>query len=127
MLTDEVVSIPVQILRNGLRLIAFGSTTPGKVEVRYFSSDADIREDDVLVTSGVGGVFPPGLSVGKIESVERNSSTGFARAQAQPSSHPERYRHFLILKVPLDGVEAPVGVKPSIPKSEQSGATPKSK
>lgn len=127
MLTDEVVSIPVQILRNGLRLIAFGSTTPGKVEVRYFSSDADIREDDLLVTSGVGGVFPPGLSVGKIEKVERNSSTGFARAQAQPSSHPERYRHFLILQVPLDQGVAPFAVKPSIPNSEQSGATSKSK
>ena len=127
MLTDEIVSIPVQILRNGLRLIAFGSTTPGKVEVRYFSSDADIREGDELVTSGVGGVFPPGLSVGKIDSVERNSSTGFARAQAQPSSHPERYRHFLILQVPLEGGETPGGVKPSMSKSEQSGATSKSK
>lgn len=127
MLTDEVVSIPVQILRNGLRLIAFGSTTPGKVEVRYFSSDADIREDDLLVTSGVGGVFPPGLSVGKIETVERNSSTGFARAQAQPSSHPERYRHFLILQVPLEGGEAPATVKPLMPKLEPSGATFKSK
>lgn len=127
MLTDEIVSIPVQILRNGLRLIAFGSTTPGKVEVRYFSSDADIREGDELVTSGVGGVFPPGLSVGKIDSVERNSSTGFARAQAQPSSHPERYRHFLILQVPLEGGETPGAVKPSMSKSEQSGATSKSK
>lgn len=127
MLTDEVVSIPVQILRNGLRLIAFGSSSPGKVEVRYFSSDADIREGDLLITSGVGGVFPPGLSVGKIDSVERNSSTGFARAQAQPSSHPERYRHFLILQVPVDGNETPVSQKPASPKSETSGATPKSK
>jgi rod shape-determining protein MreC len=72
MLTDEIVSIPVQVLRNGLRLIAFGSSSPGKVEVRYFSSDADIREGDQLVTSGVGGVFPAGLAVGRIDHVERN-------------------------------------------------------
>ncbi len=129
MLTDEVVSIPVQILRNGLRLIAFGSTSPGKVEVRYFSSDADIREGDMLVTSGVGGVFPPGLSVAKIESVERNSSTGFARAEGQPSSHPERYRHFLVLQVPVDGNETPVAPLPSASKlkSEPTGASTKSK
>ena len=129
MLTDEVVSIPVQILRNGLRLIAFGSTSPGKVEVRYFSSDADIREGDMLVTSGVGGVFPPGLAVAKIESVERNSSTGFARAQGQPSSHPERYRHFLVLQVPVDGNETPVAPSPSSSKlkSEPAGASTKSK
>lgn len=129
MLTDEVVSIPVQILRNGLRLIAFGSSTPGKIEVRYFSSDADIREGDMLVTSGVGGVFPPGLAVAKIESVERNSSTGFARAEAQPSSHPERYRHFLVLQVPVDGNETPIAPLPSSAKlkSEPAGASPKSK
>lgn len=129
MLTDEVVSIPVQILRNGLRLIAFGSTSPGKVEVRYFSSDADIREGDMLVTSGVGGVFPPGLAVAKIESVERNSSTGFARAEGQPSSHPERYRHFLVLQVPVDGNETPVAPSSSSSKfkSEPVGASTKSK
>lgn len=131
MLTDEVVSIPVQILRNGLRLIAFGSTSPGRIEVRYFSSDADIREGDMLVTSGVGGVFPPGLAVARIESVERNASTGFARAEAVPSSHPERYRHFLVLQVPVDGNETPVNASPSaaaLPtRTEPAGATPKSK
>jgi rod shape-determining protein MreC len=129
MLTDEVVSIPVQILRNGLRLIAFGSTSPGKIEVRYFSSDADIREGDMLVTSGVGGIFPPGLAVAKIESVERNSSTGFARAQGQPSSHPERYRHFLVLQVPVDGNETPVAPASSASKFnvEPASASTKSK
>jgi rod shape-determining protein MreC len=101
MLTDEQLAVPVQLLRNGLRLIAFGSSIPGKVEVRYFSSDTDIQEGDVLVTSGVGGGFPAGISVGTVESVERDAASGFARALAQPTSHPERYRHFLILKVPI--------------------------
>ncbi len=112
-LTDEIISIPVQVLRNGLRLIAFGSTTPGKVEVRYFSSDADIREGDVLVTSGVGGVFPPGLSVGRIDQVQRSSASGFARAEALPSSHPERYRQFLVLQVPIETDLAVSSVKPA--------------
>lgn len=100
MLTDDQLAVPVQILRNGLRLIAFGSSGSANVEVRYFSSDADIREGDVLVTSGVGGVFPAGISVGTVQSVERDSASGFAKAVAQPTSHPERYRHFLILQVP---------------------------
>jgi len=101
LLTDEQLAIPVQLLRNGLRLIAFGSTVPGKVEVRYFSSDADIVVGDVLVTSGVGGGFPSGLSVATVESVERDAASGFARALAEPTAYPERYRHFLVLKVPL--------------------------
>ena len=100
LLTDEQLAVPVQVLRNGLRLIAFGSPGNGKVEVRYFSSDADIRQGDVLVTSGVGGAFPSGIAVGTVESVERDSSSGFAKAVAQPTAYPERYRHFLILKVP---------------------------
>lgn len=104
MLTDEQLAIPVQLLRNGLRLIAFGSTVPGKIEVRYFSSDADIRVGDVLVTSGVGGGFPAGLSVATVQSVERDAASGFARALAEPTSYPERYRHFLVLKVPLQSM-----------------------
>jgi len=126
MLTDEIVSIPVQVLRNGLRLIAFGSNTPGKVEVRYFSSDADLREGDELVTSGVGGVFPAGLSVGKIDHVERNPASGFARAEAKPSSHPERYRHFLVLQVPVG--DGPTPLTPSASATKEGlGATNKSK
>ena len=126
-LTDEVVSIPVQMLRNGLRLIAFGSSIPGKVEVRYFAADADIQAGDVLVTSGVGGVFPPGLPVARIEDVQRDSASGFARAVGQPSSHPERYRHFLVLQVPVDGNETPVTSPPPQSTPEQTGATSKSK
>lgn len=97
MVIDGSVSIPVQILRNGLRLIAFGSNDIGKLEVRYLSANADILVGDTLVTSGIGGYFPAGLPVGKIESVDRDPGSGFALALAQPMSHPERYRHFLVL------------------------------
>ena len=81
--------------------------------LRYFSSDADIREGDVLVTSGVGGVFPPGLSVGRIDQVQRSSASGFARAEALPSSHPERYRQFLVLQVPIETDLAVSSAKPA--------------
>lgn len=119
LLTDEQLAIPVQLLRNGLRLIAFGSTVPGKVEVRYFSSDADIAVGDVLVTSGVGGGFPSGLSVATVESVERDSASGFARALAEPTAYPERYRHFLVLKVPLGESVTSDALSEPIPMGEE--------
>ncbi|HEY7803834.1 MAG TPA: rod shape-determining protein MreC [Orrella sp.] len=119
LLTDEQLAIPVQLLRNGLRLIAFGSTVPGKVEVRYFSSDADIAVGDVLVTSGVGGGFPSGLSVATVESVERDSASGFARALAEPTAYPERYRHFLVLKVPLGDSVTSDALSEPIPMGEE--------
>jgi rod shape-determining protein MreC len=105
LVTDEQVSIPVQILRNGLRLIAFGGNQPGKMEVRYLAANADIKEGDTIVTSGVGGLFPAGLPVAKVQKVERDTASGFARAVCEPLAHPERYRHFLVLQVDVKRAE----------------------
>lgn len=99
LVTDERVSVPVQTLRNGLRLIAFGGNIAGKVEVRYLTADSDLQAGDVLVTSGVGGVFPAGLPVARVDGLHHDAATGFAIAQATPLSHPGRYRHFLVLLV----------------------------
>lgn len=99
LLTDDKVSIPVQVLRNGLRLIAFGGNVTGKVEVRYLTDNADIVAGDTLITSGIGGLFPAGLSVAKVDQIVRDAASGFAVAVASPLSHPERFRHFLVLRV----------------------------
>jgi rod shape-determining protein MreC len=106
LVTDERVAIPVEVLRNGLRIIAFGSNRPHKMEVRYLAVNADIKEGDTIVTSGVGGIFPPGLPVGKVVSVERDTASGFARAVCEPLAHPERYRHFLVLQVDVARAES---------------------
>ena len=99
LVTDEGVLIPVQNVRNGLRLIAFGGKSNATMEVRYLAADADIQVGDTIVTSGVGGLFPAGLPVAQVQSVERNTASGFARAIVEPLAHPERYRHFLVLQV----------------------------
>ena len=120
MLTDEVVSIPVQLGRTGLRLIAFGSNYAGKIEVRYFESDADIKPGDLLFTSGIGGAYPPGLTVGRIDTVDRDATSGFARAIVTPASHPDRYRHFLILR------NVPSAVQNAIPTAANPVEVPSS-
>ncbi|MGE4123745.1 MAG: rod shape-determining protein MreC [Pusillimonas sp.] len=97
LLIDSKVSVPVQVVRNGLRLIAFGGNPDGKVEVRYLPVNADVQIGDDLVTSGIGGLFPAGLAVGRVDEVLRDTVSGFAMALVRPSSHPERYRHFLVL------------------------------
>jgi rod shape-determining protein MreC len=105
LLTDHKVSIPVQVLRNGLRLIAFGGNVSGKVEVRYLTANVDLLPGDTLVTSGIGGLFPAGLSVAMVDHVERDAASGFAVAVATPLSHPERHRHFLVLRVDVSKPE----------------------
>jgi rod shape-determining protein MreC len=97
LLTDKGQATPVQVLRNGLRAIAFGAGTSGLLELRYMSSNADVQSGDVLVTSGIGGTYPPGLPVATVMRVERDASYTFARVVAQPIAGVERGRYALLL------------------------------
>lgn len=98
LLTDSAVSVPVQVLRNGLRAIAFPGATPGKIELRFVPVDADIVAGDLLVTSGLGGWFPAGLPVAAVEAVEPDPVSGYASVVSQPLAGMDRYRHFLVLR-----------------------------
>lgn len=97
LVTDRAVSVPVQVLRNGLRAIAFPDAAPGKLELRYVPVDADIVVGDVLVASGLGGWFPAGIVVARIESFEPDPVSGYARVVAQPVAGLDQYRHYLVL------------------------------
>lgn len=97
LITDERVTLPAIVLRNGLRVVVYGSGRPGQIEVRYLALGADIKEGDQLVTSGIGGVYPAGLAIGKVSKIENNSAQGFVSALVEPSAHPEQYLHFLVL------------------------------
>jgi len=103
LLTDENVSIPVQVMRNGIRLVAFGGHAEAKIEVRYLTAEVDLQPGDMLITSGIGGQFPAGLPVARVDYIENDSSSGFGKAIASPLSRPERYRHFLVLLVDDSG------------------------
>ena len=97
LVTDDKTSVPALLKRNGIRVLVFGSGQPGQIEVRYLSLDVDIKVGDELVSSGIGGYYPAGLMIGEITSIETNSAQGFVRAIVEPSAHPDRHRHFLVL------------------------------
>ena len=97
LLTDDRVSIPVQVLRNGLRLIAFGTNTPGEIEVRYLSANADVRVGDVLTTSGLDGIYLPGLPVATVSRVDLRTDTAFAHIVAQPAARLRGESHVLVM------------------------------
>ena len=97
LVTDDKTSVPALLKRNGIRVLVFGSGQPGQIEVRYLSLDVDIKVGDELVSSGIGGYYPAGLMIGEITSIETNSGQGFVRAIVEPSAHPDRHRHFLVL------------------------------
>lgn len=116
LITDKDHAVPVQVLRNGLRTVVFGSGDTSELSLRYVSSSADIQEGDVLVTSGIDGVYPPGLPVAKVEQIEFDPAYPFARIHCSPVAGVGMQRHLLILtKLP----EMPERPNTSTSKSEQ--------
>lgn len=99
LLTDKDQSIPVQILRSGLRGVAFGGADPGTLDLRFMAANADIANDDIAVTSGLDGVYPPGIPVARVARVERAAKDQFARIVMTPMAGVENHRHLLVLLV----------------------------
>lgn len=97
LLTDKEQAIPVQILRTGLRSIAYGQGHSGALELRFLPTNVDIKSGDVVITSGIDGVYPPGLAVANVVQVETKSGDAFARITCQPLAGIDRHRHLLLL------------------------------
>ena len=95
LLTDRNQSIPVSVLRNGVRGVLFGSGH-GRLEMRFVLADADVREGDQLVTSGLDGVFVPGLPVANVIGVDR-ASDAFARIDCEPLAAIETSVQVLVI------------------------------
>ena len=106
-------AIPVLNSRTQQRSVAFGGHSSGsRMELRYLSVDSDIEAGDLLTTSGLDGVYPPGLAVGRVVSVTRRSESGFARVVVQAAAAAEGVRHVLVLapvglQMPARPVDAP--------------------
>ncbi|WP_413672613.1 rod shape-determining protein MreC [Massilia cellulosiltytica] len=97
LLTDKEQAIPVQVLRNGLRSVAYGRGQSGLLDLRFVAPNADIQVGDVLVTSGLDGVYPAGLAVAKVIQVENVAQGAFGRVVCQPLAGIDRHRQLLIV------------------------------
>ena len=97
LLTDKDQAIPVQVLRSGLRAVAFGAGASGALELRFMAANAEIQTGDRLVTSGIDGTYPPGLPVATVTRVERDAAYAFARITCEPAAGIDRGRYVLIL------------------------------
>ncbi|VTU14134.1 rod shape-determining protein MreC [Variovorax sp. RA8] len=96
---DRDLSIPVQNVRTGARSVAFGDASAhgGGLELRFVAPSADVQEGDLLTTSGVDGVYPPGLPVAKIDRIDRRADSAFARIHCLPMAHVAAARYVLVL------------------------------
>ncbi|HEY7241689.1 MAG TPA: rod shape-determining protein MreC [Burkholderiales bacterium] len=97
LITDQDHVVPVQVVRNGLRAIAFGGGPSGMLELRFTAGNAEIQNGDRLVTSGIDGVYPAGLPVATVVRIERDAENSFARVICRPVGGVDRGRFVLVL------------------------------
>jgi rod shape-determining protein MreC len=113
LLTDRDQAVPVQVVRNGLRVVAFGGGASGMLELRFMAANADIHNNDRLVTSGIDGTYPPGLPVATVVRIERDAENAFARVVCRPAAGVDRGRFVLVLSneaaAPPRPEDAPAG------------------
>jgi len=103
LLTDKDHAIPVQVLRNGLRGVAYGSGDGSTMELRHMAANAEVEKGDLLVTSGIDGVYPVGLPVARVVRVEREAAYAFAKIVCQPVAGTDQHRQVLVLAKAEDG------------------------
>lgn len=96
LLTDKDQAIPVQAARTGIRSIAYGRGQTGYLELRFMEPNADVQAGDVLVTSGIDGLYPPGLAVGEVVDVSDRGAT-FNHIACRPLAGLDKSRQVLVL------------------------------
>ena len=113
LVTDRDHAIPVQNARTGARGVAYGNTSShaDALELRFMAANADVAVGDLLTTSGVDGVYPPGLPVARVEKVERRTDAVFARIYCVPVALVAGALQVLVLE-PV-GADAPARPAPA--------------
>jgi rod shape-determining protein MreC len=97
LITDAETATPIRVNRTGLRSIAVGTGDFNKLTLPFITGDADIKPGDLLVTSGLGGIFPAGYPVAQVTQVKRDPAATFALVEAKPLAHMDHARELLLV------------------------------
>jgi len=98
LISDPEHAIPVQFVRSGTRSVAFGRGSTSQLELRYLPATADIKVDDELVTSGLGGRFPADYPIARVTAINEDLVRGFVTVFAQPKARLDSSREVLVIK-----------------------------
>lgn len=109
LITDKEQAIPVQLVRSGVRSVAFG-VGRGLLELRFLPANADVEKGDLLVTSGLDGVYQPGLPVAEVIQIDRDASYSFARILCKPVAGVEHFSTAMLLNLPAPVPAPPEGL-----------------
>lgn len=104
LVTDRNMTVPVVLQRTGMRSVAFGGAAPGRMELRYLASSADLKEGDLLTTSGLDALYPPGLPVGRVERIERGGDNDFVKVLIAPTAEIQNNHLLVVLQVDTSAI-----------------------
>jgi rod shape-determining protein MreC len=125
LITDKGHLVPVLNTRNGLRAVLAGTGNDGALEIKFAPLNADFENGDQLVTSGIDGVYPPGLPVAQVANVERNAAFLFARIICKPLAGVTSHTQVLVVNaqqaLPERPPEEEKTVKPAPKKARRAG------
>jgi rod shape-determining protein MreC len=127
LVVDPDLTIPVLNVRTGLRSVAYGDASGGGLELRFMGSNTDVQEGDLLTTSGVDGIYPPGLPVAKVDRIERRVETAFARIFCKPLALAGGARHVMVLKPLKDQLPPRPPKEEAAPSKGAAKAVPRAK
>jgi rod shape-determining protein MreC len=97
LISDAEHAIPVQSTRSGLRTIAVGTGDSKRLSLPFVTVEADLKQGDLLLSTGMGGVFPPGYPIAEVTRVVRDAATTFALVDARPTARLDRDREVLLV------------------------------
>ncbi len=123
LISDPSHALPVQISRSGLRTIAFGMGETHRLSLPNVPREADVREGDLVLTSGLGSRFPGGYPVARITTIDREEGRTFAWVEAEPLAALDRGREVLLIEVPATPLQAPAEAPPDS-SGERGQTTP---
>ena len=121
LITDKDHLVPVLNTRNGIRAVLAGTGNDGALELRFVPLNADFDNGDQLVTSGIDGVYPPGLPVAQVVNVERNAAFLFARITCKPIGGVNSHRQVLVVHAEKAVPERPPDPAPAPKRATKKG------
>jgi len=127
LLIDRDLAIPVLNIRTGARSVAYGdpSGSGNGLELRFMGNNSDVQQGDLLTTSGVDGVYPPGLPVAKISRIERRAESAFAKIYCVPQALVSAARHVMVVKPVSSQIPPRPEVEPAVPVATTKRGTAK--
>ncbi len=116
LITDPGHALPVQVQRTGLRTVVYGTGSVSELRVPFLNQNSDIQANDVLISSGLGGRFPNGYPVARIDSVKVIQEENFLDVSARPIAKLDRSNHVLLLS--REAIEEPLQPQPEGEENE---------